>query len=145
MASSSDEDAAAARARRLGRRIGIVVVLCIAVAFIWSSTAQITLAVFGYGVRPLPEAPPGSDARACADGIRALSQTLGAAGDPASGHETDRERTAYRACAASPEGLDAWAALLRLRRTAEQTPRAAPRALEALRRDLFAHLPADLR
>jgi hypothetical protein len=145
MATSSDEDATAARTRRLGRRIGIVFVLCLAVAFIGSSTAQITAAVFGYGIRPLPEAPPGSDARACADGIRTLSQELGAAGDPRPGPAADRERTAYRACAASPEGLDAWAALLRLRRTAEQIPRAAPRDLEALRRDLFAHLPADLR
>ena len=56
---------------------------------------------------------------------------------------SDRE-TIEAACSESSEGLDAWAALARLRSAEEQL---APRTEELgnLRRDVVAHLPADLR
>jgi hypothetical protein len=138
----ADEDAAEASARRRGRRYGAQAVIVIAVIFIGSSAAQVVPAVFGFGVRPLPSAPPGSSARTCAEGVRALAQdTVQDTGDS----PPNRESPVYRACAASPEGLDAWAALLRLRRAAAELPHGNPPELGPLRRDLSAHLPAELR
>ena len=144
---TSDDDSPDASARRWGRRVAILFVIGVAMAFIGSSAAQIVPAVFGFGVRPLPSGPPGSSARTCAEGVRVLSQGLEGASHrgelPASAWDTTGP--VYRACAASPEGLDAWAALLRLRMTAEQVPHAGPRELDPLRRDLYEHLPADMR
>jgi hypothetical protein len=144
---TAEDDPASASARRLGKRLAILLVIGVAVAFIGSSAEQIVLAVFGFGVRPLPPAPPGSSARTCAEGVRILSEGLERAssnGEPPSS-AWDATNPVYQACAASPEGLDAWAALLRLRMTAEQVPRTGPQELDHLRRDLYAHLPADLR
>ena len=49
------------------------------------------------------------------------------------------------ACEKSPEGLDAWASLARLRRAEEELAGDASGELQALRRDVAAHLPTDLR
>ncbi len=144
----AEEDAPLAGAGRRGRRAGILIVIGVAVLFIGSSAGQVVPAVFGFGVRPLPVGPPGSSQRACAEGVRALSAVRSASADrtePSSPSAWDRESPVYQACAASPEGLDAWAALLRLRMTEQQLPYAGPTQLDPLRRDLYAHLPADLR
>jgi hypothetical protein len=135
----ADEDAAEASARRKGRRLAVQVVIGVAVVFIGSSAAQVVPAVFGFGVRPLPSGPPGSSARTCAEGVRALAQDRGERS------AWDRDSPVYRACAVSPEGLDAWAALVRLRMAEEQLRQADPAELGPLRRDLSAHLPAELR
>ena len=50
-----------------------------------------------------------------------------------------------QACGQSSEGIDAWAALARLRSAEEQLAPRATAELEPLRRDVDAHLPADLR
>ena len=125
-------------------------VIVVAVLFVGSSALQIVPAVFGLGVRPLPSSPPGSSARACAEGVRALSLSLDAdGGDGTVASDTTSawsdESPVGRACASSSEGLDAWAALLRLRMVRAQLPRAAPEQLDPLRRDVWAHLPIDLR
>jgi hypothetical protein len=142
----AQDDAAQTSAARLGRRMGVLVVIAIALLFIGASTGQIVPDVFGFGIRPLPSGPPGSSVRACAEGVRALSDRMadgGSPGDPSS--SWDREGSLYRACAASPEGLDTWAALLRLRMAHEQLPHARPEQLDPLRRAVWAHLPAELR
>jgi hypothetical protein len=143
----AQDDPARAGAGRLGKRIGILTVILIAVLFIGSSTAHIVADVFGFGIRPLPSGPPGSSVRTCAEGVRALSTRIG---DGASETEPgpsswDPEGSLYRACAASPEGLDTWAALLRLRTAHEQLPHASREQLDPLRRAVWAHLPTDLR
>ncbi len=145
---SEDDDAAVARAasrfRAQGKRLGVAVVLGVAVLYVGASAVQIVSAVFGLDVRPLPAGPPGSSAWTCAEGLLALSKDVSPP-KGASPRDWHPPEDVYRACAASPEGLDAWAALLRLEKTAENIPSAGPGELDPLRRDLFAHLPADLR
>jgi hypothetical protein len=145
MSDDPGPDPDAARARLQGKRVALVLVIVVAVAFIGASAVQIVPAVFGAGVTPLPAAPPGSTARACADGVRTLLQQLGS---EAAEHEPDEhwDRTA-RSCQGSPEGLDAWAALMRLRSAQRQTSgqRVEHSELAPLFRDVTAHLPPDLR
>src|ERR1700688_4523147 len=81
MAEATRDDAA--RARLQGKRAALGVVLVVSLALIGSSAAQIIPAVFGAGVRPLPNAPPGSSARTCADGVRSLELALDRAVDSA--------------------------------------------------------------
>lgn len=59
--------------------------------------------------------------------------------------EWDARGAVEKACAASPDGLESWAALLRLREAIEQWIRRESIALSPLRRDVLAHLPANLR
>jgi hypothetical protein len=147
----------AARARLRGKRIALVVVIAVAVTFVGASAAQIIPAVFGAGTKPIPPGPPGSDARVCAEGVRALLRTMaddvpGTVEPPGQG---DAWGPAAQACGQSPEGLDAWAALLRLREArAQLASQTAPpesgrvRAsaeLDPLRHEVAEHLPADLR
>jgi hypothetical protein len=137
--------AAAARARLQGKRVALVAVIAVAVVFIGASAVQIIPAVFGAGITPLPAAPPGSAARACADGVRALLRQLDTEpGAREAGDEWDRTA---RTCEGSAEGLDAWAALMRLRSAERQTSgqRIDRAELAPLRRDVAAHLPPDLR
>jgi hypothetical protein len=151
------------RARLRGRRMAHAVVITIAVAFIGASALQIARAVFGYDGVPVTgwQATTTAD-RACATGLRDLVEILDRAdpgplpaGDvddaplaPPQGsllRPSDRDRSISQACAASPEGLDAWAALERLRSARELITRRSQAELGPLRRDLLAHLPADLR
>jgi hypothetical protein len=128
---------ALARARLQGKRAALSVVMVVTVVFIGASAVQIVPAIFGAGITPIPPSPSGSDARACAEGIRRLEAA-----------RTDQDEARVReACAQSPEGLDAWASLVRLRSAEAQLGGAegAPAELEPLRRDVAAHLPVDLR
>jgi len=156
----------AARARLRGKRIALGVVIAVAVVFIGASAVQIVPDVFGAGIEPLPSAPAGSSARLCAEGVRTLLDALAAppAGSAATPGRSstepspeDWERVA-RDCEKASGGEDAWAALVRLRSAREQLAfhgiglspqeRAAAREtidLDPLRRDVAAHLPADLR
>jgi hypothetical protein len=159
----SADGAIVERARQRGRRVAHGLVILVALAFIAASALQIIAAVFGRNT-----AGPGAwraispTDHACAVGLRALAEALdrGSDGvgpwgdmderhfvigrDPvlAAGSMADR---VSQACAASPEGLDAWAALERLRSAREQVARRSQAELGPLRRDLFAHLPTDLR
>jgi hypothetical protein len=168
----SDDDA---RARIEGKRIAHVLVIVVAVLFIGASAAQIIPAVFGWGVRPLSPAPPGSAEGACGEGVRAMARALDRAGgqawssrgltsgdrplddDPTGGEaamqvlrrglapEWDAEARVERACSESRRGSEAWAALMRLRRAEEQLVFGAFVELAVPRGDVAAHLPTDLR
>jgi hypothetical protein len=136
---------ATARARLRGKRIALGIVITVTVAYIGASAVDIVPAVFGAVMHPLPLAPAGTPARVCAEGLRRLVSTPGAGDDD----------QVQRACAASREGLDAWAALERLRSAERQLARPAragteersgsEQELQELRRQVLAHLPAELR
>jgi hypothetical protein len=160
-----DEDPALSAARLRGRRVALAFVTVIALAFIVSSTVQITRAVFGMGIEPLPAgASAGSPERLCASGIQSLAQAL----DRASGQlparasaasdtgtakglpaglspEWDRADEVRAACDAARGGPSAWASLQRLRVVEEQSGRLGREELSSVRSDVAAHLPADLR
>jgi hypothetical protein len=141
-----------ARAGLQGKRAALVTVIAISVVFIAASAWQIVPAVFGAGITPLPSAAPGSPARTCAEGVRrlagALERAQGAAGSGSFAErlapEWNDQAEVERACGQSSEGVDAWAALSRMRSAEEQL---APQRsdLGSLHRDVLAHLPADLR
>ncbi|MGH7296206.1 MAG: hypothetical protein ACRELB_14790 [Polyangiaceae bacterium] len=143
---------ATARARLQGKRAALVVVILVSIVFIGASAWQIIPAVFGARIAPLPDGPAGSPARVCAEGVRRLATALDRAqGSAGSGSfaaslepEWASQAEVEAACRQSPEGVGAWAALVRMRSAEEQL---APRtgAIEPLRRDVIAHLPADLR
>jgi hypothetical protein len=155
--------ATATRAERLGKRIGHGLVIAVAVLFIGASSMQIIPAVFGFGQRPIMDSERDPDARACAIGVRRLALALDHASNGAGsqgGAGIDRSRELFRralspdwddadavrrACEQSAEGLDAWAALLRLRDADEQFAMKDRAELGTLRRDVAAHLPPDLR
>jgi hypothetical protein len=151
------KDASAARARLQGKRIALVVVIAVAVTFVGASAAQIIPAVFGAGTKPIPPGPPGSSARVCAEGVRSLLRSMAddAPGTVEAPGPGDAWGQAAEACGQSPEGLDAWAALLRLREARAQlvSPTGAPESgrvraraeLDPLRHEVAEHLPADLR
>jgi hypothetical protein len=144
MTTGPGEGAAEARARLQGKRIALGVVITVAVAFVGASALQIIPAVFGVGFRPLPSSPPGSSTRDCAEGVHALLGTVGA--DPNKAAPAAEWERVGHACESTPEGLDAWAALQRLRFAASQMAnRGAGVELDPLRRDVAAHLPAELR
>ena len=142
-----------ARARLQGKRVALGVVLVVSVALIGSSAMQIIPSVFGAGIRPIPATPPGSSARTCADGVRKLERALDRAEDSAGSSsfqvrlqpEWAGAAAIEEACNQSSEGIDAWAALVRLRSAEEQLAPRPGSELEPLRRDVIAHLPADLR
>ena len=159
------ETAMVERARLRGRRWAHVLVIGVAAAFIASSGWQIASAVFGLGVVPVAEPWRASSAtdRACASGLQSLAAALDRAAarcsatDEATAEqaaavfrralspEWDAASSVSTACAASREGLDAWAALERLKIAEEQVARRIHAELEPLRRDLATHLPQDLR
>jgi hypothetical protein len=128
---------AIARARLRGKRIALGIVITVTVTYIGASALDIIPAVFGVVMHPLPPAPPGTAARACAEGLHRLVSTPDASGSD----------DVQRACAQSREGLDAWAALERLRSAERQLAgrSGSEQELEELRRQVLAHLPADLR
>lgn len=161
--SDDSNDATAARARLRGKRTALGVVIVVSVAFIVASTSQIVAAVFGAGITALPAGSPGSPERVCAVGVKELELALDRAGgrsfagtvpDPGTAMvafrqglspEWDGAETVERACAETRNGLDTWAALLRLRFGEEQLLRSGGASLAPLRSDVAAHLPADLR
>ena len=158
-------DAAAAAAAMRGKRAALAVVMVISLAFIASSVAQIIPAVFGVGFEPLPSgAAPESPEGQCATGIRSLALALDRAGGrlssvasaaddtatmavlrPTLSPEWDHADTVRAACDRTAGGPAAWAALQRLRVAEEQSGRLDRDALTSVRRDVAAHLPADLR
>lgn len=129
---------AIARARLRGKRIALGIVITVAVVYIAASAADIIPAVFGVVLHPMSAAPPGTPARTCAEGLRRLVSTADGTGS---------DDGVQRACAASREGLDAWAALERLRSAEQQLAgrSGSEPELQKLRREVLAHLPADLR
>src|SRR5271168_2039603 len=72
------------------KRISLVFVSLIAVAFIAISVLQIIPDVFGAWVHPIAASTPGSPPRICAEGIRTLARALDRAKDAAGGPGFDR-------------------------------------------------------
>jgi hypothetical protein len=160
-----DRDGPSADAGRRGKRAALAVVIVVSLAFIASSTAQIIPAVFGVGFEPLPAgAAPDSPEGQCALGIRDLARALDRVGgrlasvasasdDSATmavlrstlSPEWDGANAVRAACERSSGGPSAWAALQRLRVAEEQSGRLDREALTSVRRDVAAHLPAELR
>jgi hypothetical protein len=151
----SEDDVRNARLR--GRRAAHGLVLVVAMLFIGVSTAQIISAVFGIRTTPLASGPIDSPERRCALGISRLAKALDrAARAPAAepgfrseipdpGGDWASADGVQRSCGQATGGLDAWAALLRLRQAQSQLARSQPDDLLPLRRDLAAHLPQDMR
>jgi hypothetical protein len=145
-----DQDEEERRARLRGRRMGLGVVLVVALVFIGVSSAQIISAVFGLGTVPLAAGPGDSPERRCGEGISQLLKapeppsgaTPAAAKPLQAANDADRVE---QECRKAAGGLDAWDALLRLRAAESQLAATAPEALEPLRHEVIAHLPADLR
>jgi hypothetical protein len=146
----------------LGRRAGVVLVIAVSMAFIGSSSWQIIPAVFGARIDPIPAAAEGSADRRCAVGVRSLLGALDrVAGDgrPNSrdgdemaaalrarlSPEWDQAATVDGACAASSQGMEAWAALQRMKTAEEQPIRMGRDAVAELRVEVTEHLPPDLR
>jgi hypothetical protein len=165
MNSTTGDDAPA---RLQGRRVAHGVVITIAVVFIAASAAQIIPSVFGAQAHPIPLPAAGTPERACVEGVRSLALAL----DRASGEawwphapgvaavaddaalqafrqrlvpEWGAEANIEQACAKSREGIEAWAALLRLRRAEEQVVLRSIGELLPVRRDFAARLPPELR
>jgi hypothetical protein len=118
-------------------------VIVVALAFTMASADQILSGALEANVRQLPQGPPGSPARLCADGVRSRAldpDSLVRAKKPGSDSEIVAD-----ACARSSAGLDAWASLLRFEEAARQLPASSRDELTALRRNVFAHLPVELR
>jgi hypothetical protein len=147
----TDRDEQERRARLRGRRVGLAVVLVVAVTFIVASASQIASAVFGWGTVPLAAGPVDSPERRCAEGIGHLVRTLevpSGASSPATkalpAPWKDADRVEHE-CRNAARGLDAWDALLRLRAAELQLADPTPAELQPLRDEVIAHLPADLR
>ncbi len=159
------DDPGLSAARLRGKRFALAFVTVLSLAFIVSSTTQITRAVFGIGLEPLPAgASPGSPEQRCAFGIRALARALDRAGGrlssvasaandaetmaalrPGLSPEWDRADEVRTACDAAQGGPPAWASLQRLRVAEEQSGRLGRDELTSVRSDVAAHLPTDLR
>lgn len=148
-----------AEPRKPGRRARSVAsasVLVVAVAFVASSTWQITSAVFA---RPLPMRAPTADEAACGARLRTMEAALDRASlaahpshptdeaealrefDAALAPEWDDRASAERLCDTSPRAKEAWAALLRLRRGLEGVARKDAHEIGPLRRDFETLLP----
>ncbi len=123
-----------ALARVYGKRAALALCGAVAMWFIGASVAQILPAVFGAGVTPLTASLA---ERKCAEQI-----LPSASGRPAGDTATD---AVAGACAGTPAGLDAWAAFERLRTAEDQLGGSDPAAVARLRRELWAHLPAEMR
>jgi hypothetical protein len=139
------------QARRAGRLVGLGVVIAVTLAFTAASAYQIVTSALELPVRPLPGAPSGEAESICAEGIRSLTNELPAF------DESDRDQPPRLAksasfiasveisCAHSTEGLDAWASFLRFEEATKQLPGGSREELTVLRRNVYAHLPAELR
>jgi hypothetical protein len=161
----SDLDVTVARARKRAKRIALVLVSAVAVLFISASALQIIRTVFGLQSDPVAATLADPTQRACALGVSRLARALDRASSsplPVNTQSTeddsakaafrlrlspdcDSADTVMRECEHSFWGLEAWAALERLRRTQEELSRGGQAELILLRRDVSAHLPPDLR
>jgi hypothetical protein len=161
----TDPDPGLRAAGHRGRRAALALITVVALAFIVSSTTQITRAVFGLGVEPLPAGVPAASPEGlCAVGIQGMVRALDRTGRPSSGAssagddpetttglppglspEWDHADEVRVACDAARGGPSAWASLLRLRFAEEQSGRLGREELSSVRSDVAAHLPADLR
>jgi hypothetical protein len=151
-------------ARRRGKRAANAFVLGLAVLFVASSAWQLVGTLFLGSGGPVTGAPVDG---ACAAGLRGLTAALDRAGGAAIAWprgaevppvddvvglfrhglspEWDRAEAVQASCSSSESGKNAWATLARLRSAEEELVRQGQAGLGPLRRDLAAHLTAELR
>jgi hypothetical protein len=141
------------RARLLGKRAVLVTLLVVATTFIGSSALQIIPSVFGEDEQGGAGA---AVAPACSEGLQALEEALDRAVSEAYHRDPDGALGRFRAsllpewnnvgkieqvCSKSARGLDAIAALARLRRAEERLAGRRDAEVAPLRRDVAAYLP----
>ncbi len=121
-----------------------------AAAFILLSVKELVVGVWGLRAEPIPENNPAD--RACVEAVRELERALerGVAATAGARNKTealekmraalapewDGEPAAAAACAKAPHGAEAWAELLRLRRTEEGVAAKRAVVIAPLRREL---------
>jgi hypothetical protein len=144
------------------KRVALGLVIVVSMAFIASSSWQIIPEVFGARVEPLKAAPAGSPDHQCAVGVKALLGALDRVSGKVAPSLTDDDSTTAalrarlspewdgaedvsRACDASSEGQQAWAALQRMKMAEDQPVRVGRDALALMRIEVAEHLPPDLR
>jgi hypothetical protein len=154
-------------ARRRGKRAANAFIVGLAVLFVGSSAWQLVGTLFLGGPSAATPSRSESVGAACADGLRGLASAVDRAGGAAIAWpvgatvppvedvvslfrhglspEWDRAQAVETSCAASESGKDAWATLARLRSAEEELVREGHAGLGPLRRDLAAHLTAELR
>jgi hypothetical protein len=143
----------ATRARLFGKRVALVSCGTVAVWFIVASVAQLIPPVFGARIVPLAgpdQGPPGSSTSPewrCAEGLRRATAVPNAASGPATSASSRPgiDSEALAACSETSAGLDALAAYRRLELAVGKLGSSDPGSVEELRRELSAHLPAQMR
>jgi hypothetical protein len=137
----------ATRARLFGKRAALVSCGVVAVWFIVSSVAQLIPAVFGARMVPLggsaggPPAASSSPEWQCAEGLR-RAEAFGAS---SSATRPEIGSNVVSACSQTSAGLDALAAYRRLELAEAKLGSSDPGSVDELRRELSAHLPAQMR
>jgi hypothetical protein len=134
------------KARLFGKRAALVLCGTVAAWFIVASVAQIVPPVFGAAIVPLAAGSPGTAERDCADGLRRALRSDGTAAEtPRPEPDPLLDESALAPCTRTASGLDALAALNRLRMAERQVGMRDPASLVTLRLELSAHLPVEMR
>jgi|SRR5580658_2028889 hypothetical protein len=142
------------RGRRLGRRYVTAAFGVLAGVFMVSTTQQLLFAVFGVDAGPVARTGPRGN---CGNHLRAMTSAIDRAISVSARAEDEARATLqYRAtlapewndmaaiesfCAEEERGVDALAAVVRLRVAGEQLARRHARELAPLRRDVASYLP----
>jgi hypothetical protein len=149
----------ATRARLFGKRVALVSCGAVAAWFIVASVAQLIPPAFGTRIVPLAGPEQGSSGSSgastspewrCAEGLRRATAAAGATVTPAgasvpAGPRPGLDSEALAACSETSAGLDALAAYRRLELAEGKLGSSDPGSVEELRRELSAHLPAQMR
>lgn len=140
----------ATRARLFGKRVALVSCGAVAVWFILASVIQLIPPVFGAGIVPLATPAQGSSPASsspewrCAEGLRRATAAETRAPDPGA-TRPGMDPDVVSACSETPAGLDALAAYRRLELAEAKLGSRDPASVDELRRELSAHLPAQMR
>ncbi len=152
--SGNDPLEQATRARLFGKRVALVSCGAVAVWFIIASVAQLIPPVFGARVVPLAGPDRGSSGSSgastspewrCAEGLRRATAAVPNAASAPPGPRPGIDSEALAACSETSAGLDALAAYRRLELAEGKLGSSDPGSVEELRRELSAHLPAQMR
>ncbi len=151
--SGNDPLEQATRARLFGKRVALVSCGAVAAWFIVASVAQLIPPVFGARIVPLAGPDQGSSGAStstewrCAEGLRRATAVPNAPSAPAGPQTPTRgiDSEALAACSETSAGLDALAAYRRLELAQGKLGSSDPGSVEELRRELSAHLPAQMR
>lgn len=146
------------RARLRGKRAALGLLIGVTTVFIGLSAHQIVPQVFGWGARAVEASPSGGAVEGgCAAGVdrlaraveRAAARVIGAPDEATAveryraglSPEWDRQGDVEAACRGAPRGLEAHAAVQRLRLAEEGLARRRGIEIGPVRRDVEARLP----